>query len=235
MRTLTRPVAALLLALLGSLTLVAPAQAADVYRYWAYFAVQDGQFVAQQTGPAGATPEDGAIEAYRFAAPADYENPNLPRADLSEVTFDAVCGASEAAEGEKRVAVLVDYGVEADSDGAEVPEPEAACAVVPADANGLQVLEAAAEQVRTEKSSFGPMLCGINGYPATGCADEKVDEGTPADAAPVDFVLPGDAADSASADAAAEEDGGNAGLIAGVAAVVAVLVGGGLLLRRRNA
>lgn len=212
------------------------AQAADVYRYWAYFAVEDGEFVAQETGPAGATPADGATEAYRFAAPADFENPNLPRADLEELTFETVCADEEAAGGEKRVAVLIDYGVEEDADGAEVPEPEALCAVVPEDANGLQTLEAVAPELRTQKSSFGPLLCGISGYPATGCADETVPEGTPADGEPVEFTTADDSSEGSDTSAASssEEDGNNALLLGGIAAVVVLIVAAGLLLRRRS-
>lgn len=232
-----RAAAALLLSLLLGGSVVAgtttSAQAADVFRYWAYFAVEDGEFVAQETGPAGATPDDGAIEAYRYAAPANFEQPNLPRADTSELTFDAVCGEETAEDGEKRVAVLVDYGVEEDADGAEVPEPEALCAVVPEDANGLQTLQAVASDVRTESSSFGPLVCGIGGYPATGCADVKAPEGTPADGEPVDFALDADPA-SGTSESDAEDDDNSALLLGGIAALVALIVAGGLLLRRRN-
>ena len=136
------PLLALLLAGFVSVGTAPSAQAADVYRYWAYFTVKDGAFVAQETGPAGATPEDGDIEGYRYAAPANFEKPNLPRADLAEVTFDAVCGDKSAETGKKRVAVLLDYGIEADAaDGETPPEPEALCAVVDEKANGLQTLQ----------------------------------------------------------------------------------------------
>ena len=231
MRSSRRGVAALLSLLLPALLVAgttAPAQAADVFRYWAYFTVEDGAFVAQQVGPSDAQPADGAIEAYRYAAPADFNDPNLPRADLSEVTFDAVCEGETSEEGQKRVAVLIDHGVEADSEGAEVPEPEARCAVVPEDANGMQTLQAVAPEIRTD----GAFLCAINGYPATGCSS-AVDEGTPADEGPVEFA--GLAAADADADGAAADtdDGGNGALLAVIAALVVILGGGGLLLRRR--
>ncbi|MBD8869853.1 SCO2322 family protein [Nocardioides donggukensis] len=243
--------AALLTLLLSAVALVGattPAQAADVYRYWAYFTVTDGEFVAQETGPSGAKPADGDVEAYRFAAPADYTQPNLPRADLSEVDFETVCGDKTAESGDKRVAVLLDYGVEEDADGAEVPEPEALCAVVPAKANGLQTLEAVAPDLRTQKSSFGPLVCGISGYPETGCADEKVAEGTPADAGTVEFAVASDetgdesgeagesgSSDSSDTSAASESDeGSNALLLAGIAVLVVLVVAGGVLLNRRR-
>ncbi len=214
---------------------------ADVYRYWAYFTVKDDAFVAQQTGPAGATPKDGDIEGYRFAAPANYEKPNLPRADLSVVSFDAVCGDKTAESGQKRVAVLIDYGVEEDAEsGTTPPEPEALCAVVATKANGLQTLQSVAPDLRTQKSSFGPLLCGISGYPATGCADVKAKTGTPADGAAVTFTgLDDGSTDSADSDTSAastsdSDDDSNAPLLIGIALLVVVIVGGGLLLQRRN-
>jgi hypothetical protein len=239
-RTSLFPLLALLLAGFVTVGTSSTAQAADVYRYWAYFAVQDGAFVPQQTGPAGATPKDGAIEGYRWAAPANYEKPNLPRADLAEVTFDAVCGDKTAADGEKRVAVLIDYGVEQDAPaGGTPPDPEALCAVVPAKANGLQTLQAVAPDLRTQKSSFGPLVCGLSGYPATGCADEKADQGTPADGAPVAFTGIGDETEAADASsdtsaASSSDDDSNAPLLVGIAVLVLAIGAGGFVLQRRS-
>lgn len=241
--TVRRAACALLALLLAPVLLLGAtpsAQAADVYRYWTYFTLTDGELVASMEGPGTTVPEDGGTEAYRYAAPANFKKPNLPRADLDEVSFEAVCGDAEAAEGEKRVAVLIDYGVEQDvASGDELPRPEAGCAVVPEDANGLQTLEAVAPDLRTEKSSYGPVLCGINGYPTQGCADVRADSGTPADAEPVDFAIAGGDSGEASGDEAGAaqepaEDDGNGLLLGGLAALVLVLVAGGLLLNRRN-
>lgn len=238
MRPTPRTASVLLAALLAPVLLIgtgSSAQAADIYRYWTYFTVADGEFVASMEGPGSTVPTDGGTEAYRYAAPEDYTKPNLPRADLSEVTFETVCAETEAAEGEKRVAVLVDYGVEADqAEGDELPAPEAACAVVPEDATGLQTLQAAVPDLRTKKSSFGPMLCAINGYPTEGCADVVAESGTPADGEPVEFAVAG-AEDSADAGAETPEgDTGNGPLLVGLAVVVAALAAGGVLLSRRN-
>jgi hypothetical protein len=210
-----------------------PAQAADIYKYWAYFGVEGDAFVAQSEGPGNTSPADGTIEAYRYAAPADFNNPNLPRADLSVVTFDAVCGEATAAAGEKRVAVLVDYGVETDApEGEETPEPEAACAVVPEEATGLQTLQEAFPDVRTEASSFGPSVCGIEGYPATGCLGTLAETGTPPDGEPVEFAVVG--AESESDANASDDDDNNAVLLGVGAGVVVLIVAGGLLLQRRR-
>ena len=241
-RSALLPLLTLLLAGFVSVGTAPAAQAADVYRYWGYYTVTDGAFVAQETGPSGATPKDGDIEGYRYAAPADFKNPNLPRADLTVVTFDAVCGDKTAAGGDKRVAVLIDYGVDSDAaEGETPPEPEALCAVVPEKFNGLQTLQSVAPDLRTQKSSFGPLLCGISGYPATGCADVKVSEGSPADGPAVEFTgLAGDdtdAGDSSDMSSAADSDSddSNAPLLIGLAVLVVAIVAGGVVLQRRNA
>jgi LPXTG-motif cell wall-anchored protein len=203
------------------------ASAEDVYRYWVYFQVKDGKFVSSDEGFGKAVPADGSIEAYRYAAPSAYPSPNLPRADLGVVTFDEVCGDTDAADGKKRVAVLIDYGVEADSDGADVPDPDAGCALVDEKATGAQTLATIAD-VRQKKSSFGPLLCGIDGYPATGCADVKAAAATPADDEPVDFALGSDKAESD------DDDDSNMPMLLGIGAVVVLLGAGGVVLSRRN-
>lgn len=237
MRTITRSAVAFALAFLSLALLPVQAQAAEYFRYWAFFDVKDGAYVASQVGVGEAVPADGATQGYRWAAPADFNKPNLPRADLAEVTFEDVCGDTEPVDGEKRVAVVIDYGVEEDANGQELPEPEAACAQVPADATALQTLQDVAE-VRTETGSFGPMLCGINGFPAQGCADEKTTTATPADAGPVDVSIAGagtGAAAGTSGDEGAEDDS-NVAAYAGLGVAILALAGAGFFLaRRRNA
>lgn len=240
-----RVVGALLAALLAPAAVVAaasPSYAEEGYRYWNYSHLQGDTFEFAQTGPGDFTPKDGDVEGWRFGT-STVSAGIEPRADLAEVNFDSVCGDAEAAEGEKRVAVLIDYGVEADADGAEVPEPTADCAVVPDDANGQQTLQSVAD-VRAD----GALICALDGYPAQGCGDPVKDAQVQADEATVPFVLPasateatGDAGDDASpaaddtAQAADETDdsGVNATLIA-VLALVVVLGAVATLLYRRN-
>ena len=242
-RVIARLLAALLastVALLSPLA-AAPAHAGgeggDVFRYWAYFHAEDDEYQSAQEGLGEFVPEDGDVEALRYAAPADFNNPNLPRADLAEVGFETVCADTEAGSGEKRVAVILDYGVEADSEGAEVPEPEAACAAVPEDANTLQTVQGVAE-LRTESSSFGPQLCAVEGYPASGCS-APADSATPPDDGTVEFAIAGQEPAEESTQEASEgsEDSGgsNLALYVGLGVVALVLVAGGLVLARRRA
>jgi len=224
-----RLIATLLATLVGAVALIgvaAPAQAADYFRYWAFFTAEDGQYVYSQLGVGGVTPADGSIVAFRYAAPADYNNPNQPRIDLATVTFESVCADTPAADGQKRVVVLVDFGVAEDSEGATTPEATAACSQVAEDFTAFQVLQKVAE-VRSKTSSFGPQLCGIDGYPASGCGEAKVQNATPADAGFVN-VASDEPADEA------EEDS-NTALYAGLGVVVVLLLaGGGFVAARRG-
>lgn len=230
MRTVPRIVLAMLSLVLTSFVVLgvsSPANATDYYRYWAYFQAGDGTYVASEKGIGATVPADGSIDAYRYATP-DSKKPNLPRVDLTKVTFDAVCADTAAADGMKRVAVIIDYGVEADAEGQDVPDPRADCAQVPTKATGLQVLQSVAEP-RTKTSSFGPLLCGIDGYPAQGCANVVKSAPSPADAGFVTVALGQPAPDVA-------KDGGsnNTPLLVGLGVLVAALVAAGLFVTRRN-
>ena len=238
MATSHRRVVGVLLTALLSLSVVlagaGPSYAEDGFRYWNYSHLQGDTFEFAQTGPGDFTPKDGDVEGWRFGT-STVSTGIEPRVDLAEVGFDTVCGDAEAAAGEKRVAVLLDYGTEADADGVEVPEPTADCAVVPEDANGQQTLQAVAD-VRSNDS----LLCAINGYPAKGCGDPVGDAQVEADEATVAFTLPA-AANTETVttgddtnEAAAEEDGGVSPALIGVLVVIAALAVAAVPLYRRN-
>jgi hypothetical protein len=237
MRSIRTVFATFLVLFLAGFTLVgtsgsasaAQSSAADSYRYWMYSSVIDGEFTTYDVGVGGSKPKDGTIEAYRYASSADYPPHVAPRADLEKLTFDAICGHVDAADGQKRVGVLVDFGEEFDAaEGEEPPAPFAGCAQVPTNATGLQVLQSVAD-VRTEKSSSGPLLCGIDGYPAAKCS-LTVSESTPADSGTVDFAIKG-VGDDAETD---DDDGSNMPMLLGIGAVVVLLGAGGVALNRRN-
>ena len=175
------------------------------------------------------TPEDGAVEGWRYGT-STVSAGIFPRADLAEVSFDSVCEGAEAADGEKRVAVLVDFGTEEDADGAEVPDAFAECAVVPADANGSQVLESVVD-VRAE----GGMTCALDGYPAQGCGEQVKNAEVSADQETVSFTLPASAdAEPAAADRAADDESGFPWTLVAVLVVAAVLAALAVPLYRRK-
>jgi LPXTG-motif cell wall-anchored protein len=221
-----RAFAPLLAAAFAVVGLSSPAQADDPYAYWLYFSVEDGEFSFQDVGPAQYKPKDGDVEAYRYAS-ALFPPTQEPRADLTEVSFDAVCGDAEAGEGEKRVAVLIDYGIDGDapSGDADAPDPVAECAVVPAKATGIQTLQAVAE-VRSEDGG----VCGIDGYPSSGDCFALAEEVSADDAGPVEFTVAADGEDVGGSG----DDDSNWPLLVGVGGVVLLIGAGGVVMARRN-
>ncbi len=73
---------------------------------------------------------------------------------------------TSAPNGQKRVAVVLDFGTAAEAPRGESPPPaRVACVVVPSSANGVQVL-AAATSIRSKDG----LVCALSGYPQTECA-----------------------------------------------------------------
>lgn len=231
--------ATLLSALVSTVALAAPAHAADAYRFWGYYQLTNGTWGFATKGPDGTTPADGSVEGYRFAL-GDTSTPRLPRA---VVTFDQACGSTPAVSGSKRVGVVVDFGRAADAreQGATVPAPYATCVTVPTSATGAQVLAAAAKP-RVEKA----MVCGIDGYPASGCSDTVKD--VPAAAKTADQPVTIDvrsasssaatsgaaASSSAAAPASSSSSSSTAAYVVGVLAVLALLAAAAWAMARRR-
>ena len=164
---------ALALAALTTLGVVAavlvPASSASAanYQYWGYYQLTNNAWAFSQKGPAETTPAEGSVEGWRWAI--DDGTGATPRTPRAVVTFATVCGQVPAADGKKRVAVVVDYGRAADGDPATTPpQPTADCAVVPTAATGAEVLAS----VASVRNDTGGLVCGINDYPATGCGGQ---------------------------------------------------------------
>lgn len=165
----SRPGLVAALVMLGALlALVLPAQTARAanYQYWGYYQVVNGAWTFSQVGPDQSAPADGAIEGWRYAV--DDGTGASPRTPRALPTFSAVCDTTAAQSGKKRVAVVVDFGRPADGgESVTPPQPVARCASVATAATGAEVLGAVAA-VRTA----GGLVCGLDGYPATGCGGE---------------------------------------------------------------
>jgi hypothetical protein len=180
--------AAVTAALLG-LGLALPAQA-ESFRYWGYYYSEADTWTFAQAGPSDTIPPDGAVEGWRFAVTGEASQ-RFPRAAPD---VDVLCAGVEPAEGTKQVGVVIDYGTEEDApEGDTVPAPRGACAQVPEDATGSDVLAAVAE-LRLGEGGF---ICGIDGYPSAGCGDQVDVEAPSGDEAPVALELP----EAAAADA----------------------------------
>ncbi|GHF34160.1 hypothetical protein GCM10010218_14140 [Streptomyces mashuensis] len=195
---------------------------AQGYRYWSFWTGSGTAWSYATEGPGTYRPADGSAVGFRFAVSQDSANAPRPRATPDVA---AVCGGTPEEDGHKRVAVVLDFGTPADAAHGETPpEARTACAAVAGDATAAEALAAVAKPLRYDSNA---LLCGIAGYPRTGCG-EKVDvaAGSGATHAPQ--------SSHDSHDAQAKKDSGpSAGLITGIA-VVAVLAGAGLWQARRR-
>jgi hypothetical protein len=234
-RRLLGVLVALLLPALYVVAGAGAASAASGYKYWNYFHVEGGKYAFAQTGPADYKPRNGAVEAYRYGLSSSAKGLQ-PRTGATTYSFEKLCAGTKAQQGEKRVGVLVDYGTSADAAGGDTPpDPRGDCAVVPSNANGQQVLDAVSD-LRVEKG----LVCGIDGYPSTGCSVTVKNPPAAQAEQDVDFKLPAGASDSASpgtsasSDSGSSDDGGVPWTLVGVVAAVVVIGGAALALSRRN-
>lgn len=203
LRRIAGAVASLFLAAGALAALPGPAHAEEGYQYWMYFHLEGDTWTFSDVGPADYQPEDGAVEGFRYGISTPSAGIE-PRADLDQVNFDTICAGTEAGQGQKRVAVVVDYGT-VEGNGTP-PQPRAACAVAAEDASTQRVLAEVAE-VRVE----GGMTCALDGYPPRGCGEPVANADVPEEEQPVAFALPSGASqDAGTADATAGEAEGEA-------------------------
>ncbi len=149
-----------------SSTAVSPAASVagtQVYVYWSYWSAgSSGGWTFATVGSASITPPDGSVEGWRYGA-GEGAGPSQPPSVAPD--FGAVCAGITAVTGKKRVAVVIDSGTAGVATTATPPAVVTKCAQVDVTANGTQVLNAVTQ---TRMAADG-MVCGINGYPATGC------------------------------------------------------------------
>ncbi|MGW2513537.1 SCO2322 family protein [Streptomyces scopuliridis] len=231
---LIRIYACLVLAL-GAVVAGAGTSQAAGYRYWSFWESDGAKWTYATQGPATARPADGAVNGFRFAVSADSGDADRPR---ETPDFAAVCGATPARDGHKRIAVVIDSGTDADApDGEKPPALRAECARVGEDATSAEALAAVAKPLRYNSEA---LLCAISGYPASGCGEQVAADGgaepapattppptwtqTPPPAYPTELTA-GGMTGSGSRTAVAyrttsDGDGPSFGLFTGIAAVV---------------
>lgn len=135
----------------------ATGQAAAATPFWGYWQANGAKWAFAQTGPASTHPKDGSVEGWRFATSTGTSG--TPPRDLPD--FAKACGSIPAKSGSKRVAVVVDSGEQADAPQGQHPvAAKSACAVVPENATGSDVLAAVA-MPQTDKSG---LVCAIDAY-----------------------------------------------------------------------
>ncbi|WP_030775830.1 SCO2322 family protein [Streptomyces sp. NRRL F-2664] len=218
------PAGALVLAAVLALLAASPALAAG-YRYWSFWdGAAGGQWAYATKGPSLARPADGSVQGFRFAVSKDAATEAAkPRAAAD---FEAVCGTTAPAEGRKRVALVIDFGVQADAPTGEVVPQEAvrtACAQVGPDATTAEALAAVAKPLRYNGAA---LLCAISGYPQHGCGEQIAQTGAaqdPAASSPPPGSAPG-----------VGGGGPSTGLLVGLTLVAALAAAGVWQSRRRG-
>ncbi|MFD5424416.1 SCO2322 family protein [Streptomyces sp. NPDC127084] len=199
----------------------APAQAAG-YRYWSFWVSSGPGWAYATEGPATARPADGEVNGFRFAVSADSADATKPR---TAPDFAELCAATPARPGTKRIGVVIDFGTpEHAPEGETPPTPDrrTACAQVDTSATSAEALAAVAKPLRYDSAA---LLCGISGYPRSGCGDQVSAD----DTAPAASPKPGTANPAASRDGG---EGPSVGLNGGAAAVLAL--GGAALWQARR-
>ncbi|WP_030421590.1 SCO2322 family protein [Streptomyces sp. SCSIO 75703] len=217
---MTRRALPLVLAALLLMGSAGQAQAAG-YRYWSFWDRDGDRWVYATQGPSTTRPADGDVQGFRFAVSEDSADAVRPRGTAD---FAEICAKTPARDGGKRVALVLDFGTEADAPGGEKPPAgRTACADVDADATTAEALAAVAGPLRYDT---GALLCAIAGYPRTGCGEQVSGRGEPSSAP----------AARAAKEPGEREEGGSGpsvGLVAGIAAV-AVLGGAAVWQARRR-
>lgn len=229
-----RGIGAAIAAAIAVVGMTATPAAADTYRYWSYWNAADGAWSMAMTGGADRILNDGDVDGWRFGA-FGLETTITPRTDADLVTLCPILAAEEAAEGEIRVAVVVDPGTASVAPEGETPgDVIVSCLTLPAGTNGNQALEAAAE-VRFD----GGLICGVNGYPADECGP-KVDNAlgsTETQSEPAATIEVRDSTPAAvdAPQATADDDAAGGLNLTALLAIAAVVLGVILIvMRRRN-
>ncbi|MGW0596869.1 SCO2322 family protein [Streptomyces sp. NPDC002776] len=169
---MTRRACALLLAVLA-LWAAAPSAQAAGYRYWSFWDRDGSSWTYATLGPSTTVPSDGDVQGFRFTLSEDSSDAATPRGTAS---FGAICARTPARDGEKRVALVIDFGTKTESPSGDTPPKlRTACARVGEDATTADALASVAKPLRYDSNA---LLCAIAGYPTAGCG-EKVAKSAP--------------------------------------------------------
>ncbi|MER6185972.1 SCO2322 family protein [Streptomyces sp. NPDC001652] len=210
-----------LLAALVLLTGATQTAHAAGYRYWSFWDRTGTTWTYATQGPATTVPADGDVQGFRFAVSEDSADATKPRGTAS---FATICAKTPAAEGGKRVALVIDFGTAQDAPSGETPPAtRTACAVVSQDATTAEALATVAKPLRYGTNA---LLCAIAGYPEAGCGEQVAGGKKP--------VSPRKTAAQKPSAEKKDSGGPSVGLFAGAAAVAALGAAAVWQARRRG-
>jgi hypothetical protein len=165
-------------------------------------------------GPSTARPSDGDVQGFRFAVSEDSDDAAKPRGAAG---FDAVCSGTAARDGQKRIALVIDFGTAADAPAGETPpSARTACARVPSDATSADALAAVAKPLRYDTNA---LLCSIAGYPRKGCGEVVAGDGAADTSGSAPRTTGPDASAASGGTGTSDEKGPSVGLFVGAGAV----------------
>jgi len=149
----------------------APVEASE-FRYWTYWTSTEKGWSFSPLGPAFRPADESIVEGWRLAVTGvDATTP--PRVEVADV-YDRACGNVVPQSGILRIAVILDYGTSADApSGESPPRLVIACTEVPDGATGFDALKSITD-IRSERG----FVCGLSGYPATGCGRDAIEPST---------------------------------------------------------
>jgi hypothetical protein len=158
----------ILLLALSNISIISSASAADKgWRYWGYYQAAPGAktWTAAMTGPF-VDIKDGAVEGWSFVFSAD-DIPSI--APSVKPDFQSICGKIRADKDTKRIALVIDYGLQAYAPkGEKVKKTFTTCLRTAKESLGIDVL-GQVTKIRADKSG---LICGLSGYPAKECGVE---------------------------------------------------------------
>ncbi|MFG2030547.1 SCO2322 family protein [Streptomyces sp. NPDC048825] len=204
------------------------------YRYWSFWDRDGGTWVYATQGPSTARPSDGDVQGFRFSVSEDSRDAAKPR---GAAEFATICAKTPARDGSKRVALVLDFGTNADAPSGETPpRARTACARVPEDATTADALAAVAKPLRYDTNT---LLCAIAGYPRTECGDQvsaAEPTTTPSDTPPdtSDTSASGESESGGDSGGDSDAQGPSLGLLAGIGAVAVLGAAAVWQTRRRR-
>lgn len=148
------------------IAMTTPAHAESQFRYWSFWQSEGNEWSLASVGAGSVPVSQGAVQGWRFITAG--VNAGAELAPRIEPNFLQLCGDSaDPKPGYVTMAIVIDYGTEADySDGTVPPSPRFTCVTVAGDSTSAMALA----QVSTVRENAG-FVCGLDQLPASGCGE----------------------------------------------------------------
>ena len=145
----------------------APAHAESQFRYWSFWQSEGGQWSLASVGVGSVPVSQGAVQGWRFITSGVAAGAEL--APRIQPNFAQLCSDSiDPQPGYVTMAIVIDYGTEADyADGTVPPSPRFECVTIASDSTSAMALA----QISTIRENAG-FICGLDQLPVAGCGEE---------------------------------------------------------------